>query len=265
MIISLNPFTLPIWIGGLLFMFNKKDRNFYLPIALSIAVSILLLAFAKSKAYYFYPAILTLLIFGSIWLEQKVLERKKWTIYPISILLSLSGIVLLPFSLSVLPLETFIKYADIKKEQGFYKIDYSEYYSQKTWPNTLSAIKSIYDSLPASEKKDCMIWGKHYSQAGAVNLLGGKYDLPKAFSYHGSFYLWTASKGKMPGTILAFTNGEANIDFFQDFFYSVVPVKKVCSLHAKESKHACQTIFICKEPKQNFEEMREKFSTRVFE
>lgn len=53
-----------------------------------------------------------------------------------------------------------------------------------------------------SKKQNCMIWGKHYGQAGAVNLLGSNFHLPKAFSYHGSFYSRTP-KGIMPNIIIA--------------------------------------------------------------
>ena len=82
LIISLNPLTAIIWIGGFIFMFNKKNREFYRPIAFPILLSIFVFAFSKSKAYYFYPVMITLLIFGSIWFEQKISAKRKWIIYP---------------------------------------------------------------------------------------------------------------------------------------------------------------------------------------
>ena len=266
LIITLNPITAIFWIAGFLFMFNKKDKAFYRPIAFTILISLLVFALSKSKAYYFYSAFITLLIFGSIWFEQLTSIKRKWMMYPAIALLVLSGIFMMPFGLAIMPGNAFIKYAHIKKTDGHYemKVDCQEYFSKQKWSNTLAALKQVYDSLPASEKTGCLIWGKHYSQAGAVELWRADYDLPKAFSYHGSFYLWAPS-GPMPATVIAFTNDEAQIDFFQSYFDIVIPVKRVFNPYAMFDKDLYQTIYICKNPKQNFDELKQIFKTRVFE
>lgn len=264
-IISLNPLTLFFWAGGLIYMFSTKNNFSYRPIALTIVISITLLALNKSKAYYFYPAMITLIIFGSIWFEQKILSKRQWILYPATALLVLSGIVLIPFGLAVLPLDTFIKFAGIQKKDNRYQIEYKEYYSKSKWEKTMDGLQTVYDSLSINERKDCLIWGKHYSQAGGVNLFRQNYDVPKAFSYHGSFYLWTPEKGELPKTIIAFSNGEAGIDFFQSFFNSVVAVKQIYNPYAHEDKDLWQTIYICKDPKLNFKQMRTEFKIRIFE
>ena len=68
--------------------------------------------------------------------------------------------------------------------------------------------------------------GKHYKQAGAVNLYGKKYNLPTAFSYHGSFYMW-APEGEMPETVIAFSEGNNRISFFNTYFENVELAKKI--------------------------------------
>ncbi len=261
-VVSLNPLTAPIWIGGLVFMFWKKENQ---PIAFSILISILFLAFSESKFYYFFPVGLTLLVFGGLWFEQKILTIKKWILYPVTFLLMVSGAVMIPFGLAILPLDPFIEFAGIEKEGDLTPVPYIEYYSKSKWDKTLSALKGVYDSLPQEEQKNSLIWGKHYSQAGAVNLFQKKYDLPHAFSYHGSFYLWAPENGEMPETILAYTNGEANIDFFQSFFETVIPAKKVFNPYADFEEDKWQTIYICKNPKQNFKELKQVFKNRIFE
>lgn len=265
LVISLNPITAIIWLGGLLYMFNGKDKILFRPLASCIVLSIFLLAVNKSKAYYFYPAIITLLIFGSIWFEEKVLNWRKWLLYPIVGLLALSGAVLIPFGLAILPLDSFIKFANLKEENGRVAVEYQEYYSQYKWKNTMDALQQVYDSLPSSEKKNALIWGKHYSQAGGVNLFRKDYNLPKAISYHGSFYLWVPSHGELPITIIGFSNGEAGIDFFQDFFNEVTAVKRVYNPYADFDKDLWQTIYICKRPKVNFAALKDEFTSRVFE
>lgn len=265
MVISLNPLTLFFWIGGLIYMFRTENSSIYRPIAFTIIISIALLTLNKSKAYYFYPAMITLMIFGSIWFEQKVLSKRKWILFPATFLLFLSGIVLIPYGLAILPLDIFIKFAGIENKGGRYEIDHQEYYSKSKWEKTMVGLKTVYDSLPPSERKDYLIWGKHYSQAGGVNLFRKSYGTPKAFSYHGSFYMWTPEKGELPNAVIAFSNGEAGIDFYQSFFNSVVAVKRIYNPYADDEKDLWQTIYVCKDPKLDFEELRTEFKTRIYE
>ena len=184
--------------------------------------------------------------------------------YPAIALLLASGCIMIPFGLAVMPLQSFINFAHLKKVDGHYEVHNQEYYAKQKSYNTLTALKTVYDSLPVQEQKDCMIWGKHYSQAGIVNLYKEKYGLPKAFSYHGSFYMW-APHGPMPETVIAYTNGEASINFFRTFFNNVTPVKQVFNPYADFDKDLWQTIYICKEPKQTFDDLKDAFSKRIFE
>ena len=264
-IISLNPITLCFWVGGMFFMLKKNIHNIYRPIALTIIISIAMLALNKSKPYYFYPAMITLIIFGSIWFEQRILAKRKWILFPATALLIVSGIVLIPFGLAVLPLDTFIKFAGIEKQENGYEIEYKEYYSKEKWEKTMVGLKTVYDSLPSNERINCLVWGKHYSQAGGVNLFRKVYGIPEAFSYHGSFYLWAPRIGELPATVIAFSNGEAGIGFFQPFFRSVVAVKKIFNPYADDEKDLWQTIYICQDPVMNFDQLRTEFKTRVFE
>ena len=75
------------------------------------------------------------------------------------------------------------------KNGGKYGIRYEDRYSKEKWKKTMIGLKSIFDNLSKSEQENCIIWRKHYKQAGAVNLFRKKYNLPTAFSYHGSFYI----------------------------------------------------------------------------
>lgn len=263
LIIDLNPLTLLLWLPGLFYMFMSKSLATYRPLVVCVAISILVLALAKGKHYYFFSDIIFLIIFGSIWFEQKVLAWQKWLLYPVSILFIATGLFLLPWGLMVLPLNNFIHVYRLDKRKSKFGIP-DEYYTESKWVKTMRALKAVHDSLPAQQKQGCLIWGKHYSQAGAVNLFGSVYGLPKAFSYHGSFYLW-APTGTIPETVIAFTNGEADVEFFKSFFGSVVAVKKVYNPYAGFEEDRYQTIFICTKPKQSFEGLHQIFKTRVFE
>ncbi|WP_312524539.1 hypothetical protein [Sphingobacterium multivorum] len=128
------------------------------------------------------------------------------------------------------------------------------------WETGMHELRSVYDSLPPNEKASCLIWGKHYSQEGAVELMKSTYGLPNAFCYHGSFYNW-APTGRMPQTAIAICYNDTSDDFFCPFFEKVVPVRKLYSPYASSEDWVLLTIYRCKKPKQDFNKMKDLFKS----
>ncbi|MDP3446045.1 MAG: hypothetical protein Q8T08_24555, partial [Ignavibacteria bacterium] len=145
---------------------------------------------------------------------------------------------------------------------GEFGVKYDEYYTQNKWKTTMQDLQSVFETLSNNEKQDCLIWGKHYAQAGAVDLFGESYNLPKAFSYHGSFYRWTP-KGTMPNTVIALSYQVGN--FFNPYFEEVTLVKSIYNPYADNDEELYQRIYICRKPKQDFGKMKELFKKRIFE
>src|SRR5215831_914604 len=62
-----NPIAFILMLPALVYMFvDKKNTNLYMPIACSILLQVLLLAYCKGKAYYFLPIVLTIFPFSGI-------------------------------------------------------------------------------------------------------------------------------------------------------------------------------------------------------
>ena len=269
LLIEINPIvSLLLFIPGLFYILTDKNKTLNIPIALTIFISISLLVYINGKAYYFYPLVLTIIPFGALFLE-KVIQRKKWTFYPVIFFMA-SGGILIPFGMPVLSLNSYIKYIypseKIEVKGGKYGIRFAEYYSEKKWEKTLADLKVVYDSLPQNEKTNTVIWGKHYSEAGIIKLMGNKYNLPDAFSLHGSFYIWAPNKGEMFETLIAYRKSRSEgKSFFEPYFETVTPVKTIYNPYAKEEDELYQTIFICKKPRQNFKELKILFRDRIFE
>lgn len=266
--LAVNPVVFILILPVLVFMFaDKKNKNLYRPLASSILLSVLFLVFSKGKAYYFFPVILTIFPFCGIFWERIILPKRKWLLYPLSFIL-LIGAVLIPFGMPVYSFHHYLnsvyKYSPKEIKNGKEVLPIQEYDAKKKWKETLTQLKIIYDSLPADEKNNCLIWGKHYSQAGAVELFRKEYGLPHAFSYHGSFYSWAPS-GNMPGTVIAFCYNDAGDHFFNSYFKEVIPIRKIYSDYASSEGWVVQTIFVCKKPKQSFDTMKEVFKKRIFE
>lgn len=168
-----------------------------------------------------------------------------------------------------MPVYSFNRYLDKiypfeKKEieGGKYVVKYDEYYTKEKWQTTMQELKSVYDSLPIDQRKNCFIWGKHYAQADAINLFGNQYNLPQSFSYHGSFYSWTPS-GQMPETVIALSYRVGN--FFEPYFGNITKIKSIYNPYSDNEEELYQYIYICKEPKQNFDKMKNIFEERIFE
>lgn len=265
LILAINPISLILVVPALLQLFKFYTTELYKPVVSSIVLSFLLLLFSNGKSYYFFPIVLTILPFGALFWEQSVIQKRNWVMYPIAILLFL-GALLIPFGMPVYSftemLNTIQKYEHQKVEGGKYAVRYDEYYSKEKWKTTMTELQIVYNSLPKNEKPNCLIWGKHYGQAGAENLLGKAYHLPKAFSYHGSFYSW-APNGAMPNTVIALSYQVG--DFFHPYFAEVTLVKTIYNPYADNEEELYQKIYICKKPKQHFEKMKELFKHRIFE
>ena len=58
------------------------------------------------------------------------------------------------------------------------------------WPELVALVAEIYEGLPEDEKSGCVILCGDYGNAGAVDLFGQKYGLPRAISTHNAYHLW---------------------------------------------------------------------------
>jgi hypothetical protein len=265
LLISVNPLmTLLIIIPAFIYFFKRANQK-NLPLTVSILLSAVFLSLSNGKAYYFYPIILTILPFGALFWEQMVFSKKRWLRYPVAFLL-VAGIILIPFGMPVYSFDKYLdrvyKYEEKEIEGGKYAVRYDEYYTKEKWEKTMQLLKTVCDSLPEKEKEHTLIWGKHYGQAGAVNLIGKDYHLPKAFSYHGSFYTWTPN-GEMPNTVIALSYRVG--DFFNPYFGEVILLREIYNPYADTEEELYQRIYLCKKPRQNFTEMKELFRHRIFE
>lgn len=89
-----------------------------------------------------------------------------------------------------------------------------------------------------------------------------RYDLPKAYSLHGSFYNWVP-KGDMPETTICL--GYNVGDFFNEYFDEVTIVKTIYNPYSENEEELYQHIYLCKKPKQSYDELKTLFKDRVFE
>ncbi|MCP4153208.1 MAG: glycosyltransferase family 39 protein [bacterium] len=255
LILSLNPVTLPLWLGGVVFLFaaGAKDsqtgkEQSYRSLGIMLAVFFAVYLAHTPKVYYVFPVMVLAMAAGAVaW--ERVARRfggKKLQI-AILVLMILSGTVLMPLAVPILPIGDLIPYSraigllqEVKMQRNENENIPVYFVSRFGWKELVKEVARVYDTLPQQERKACMIYGSWYGIAGAVNFYGPEYGLPNAVSSRNNYWLW--GPGDTEGEIVLAV-GESR-DRLKEIFNSVEK--------AGESNHPYTynyTIYICRDPK----------------
>ncbi len=207
-----NPVTLPVWLAGLIFSLFSKRAGPVRPLAFAyLAIFGLLIWNGHSKPEYLSPAYAFLFAAGGVALEA--LFSWKWLgwMKPISIGGLGVGIILAPIVLPVLPVTTYIAYADLLnirpmtaegKQLGQLPQFYADMFG---WEEKAAAVSKVYHQLPAPEQLKCAIFAGNYGRCGAIDYWGKKYGLPPAIGNHNNYWLW--GPGEYSGDLMIVLGG----------------------------------------------------------
>jgi 4-amino-4-deoxy-L-arabinose transferase-like glycosyltransferase len=210
---SMNYFTLPIWIAGIAWYFSKKGSQFRVLGWIYLFTFLLLIASKKSRSGYLAPAYVLLFAAGAVYIESWI-RRFNWNwIRPAYALLLLIGMVWrLPFSVAVLPVESYIRYAKLmgvapstaeRKELAELPQFYADMHG---WKDMVSTVARVCDRLSPEEKRNSVVFAQNYGEAGAVSFLGRKYDLPPVISGHNNYWIW--GPGDRSGDVVIVLGGD---------------------------------------------------------
>jgi 4-amino-4-deoxy-L-arabinose transferase-like glycosyltransferase len=192
-VMMVNPFSLPLWLAGLSFFFYEasgKRRLFFWSYAFLVVIFVLL----RAKVYYIAPIYPLLFAGGACALERRLMRNPLRVSYALA--LFMSGMLILPNAVPVLPLHTFLAYQrfmdlrSLKEENLATGAVPQQYADTLGWDDLVAQIAFSYNTLPPAQRARTAIWTENYGEAAAVDLLGEKYALPKAISGHNSYYLW---------------------------------------------------------------------------
>ena len=198
--LQMNPLMLLAWLPGLIyFLVAKPARPFRILPVIYFAVFAILAVNGSSKAEYLGPMFPMLFALGAVAAERFILWLGwRWLKPTLLALLLLSGIVLAPMTLAVLPVERYIAYAQAlgmapstpeRKELAKLPQFYADMFG---WEKMTAAVAAAYGTLAPAEKAKCAILANNYGEAGAIDFFGPRYGLPKAICGHNSYWLWGA-------------------------------------------------------------------------
>ncbi len=196
----MNPATLPVWLAGLWFLFAGRGRRFrVLGWAYLLLLGVMVVLHAKD--YYLAPIYPMLFAAGGAafegWTSALARARARLGVQ-VALLLSVMvpGAVIAPLALPILEPAAYVAYqqrlgvAPEKTEVAHEGPLPQLWGDQFGWPELVSEIARIYNSLPPDERARTGIFASNYGEAGAINLFGPALGLPPAICAHQTHSMW---------------------------------------------------------------------------
>jgi 4-amino-4-deoxy-L-arabinose transferase-like glycosyltransferase len=182
----------PLALAGLYFLLVAQSGKRFRMVGWMFVVTILLFTLAKGRWYYMGPAYPMLYAAGAVWGEEWLagMQRARavtirWVVWA-TLLFEVAFTT--AFWLPSAPMNS--RWWRINNElQG----DFRE---QLGWRELVEEVAKIRDSLSPDERAHLGIIGTNYGEAGAINLYGPEYGLPRAISGINSF--WYRGYGDPP-------------------------------------------------------------------
>lgn len=197
-LLYLHPLNAPVWIAGLLWLFRGERGKPYRILGWTYLTVLILLVLADSKIYYLAPAYPAILAAGGVAIARYVERGQRTWLRPVTVgALGVGGALFAPVALPVLDIESTDRYIDAVSFGALgnvYEIT-GDLHGQFGWQTRIERVAEIYESLPADERADAVIFAPNYGLAGMVDYLGKDYGLPNAISGHMTYYLWGPGDG----------------------------------------------------------------------
>jgi dolichyl-phosphate-mannose-protein mannosyltransferase len=192
-IIDMHPILLPVWLAGLAWFL--RDLRWRV-LGLTFAVFFVLMEVAHAKNYYVFPMYPMVFAGGAVVVERWLANRAAWTRVTVIAVIVLAALPAIPMVTWMLPPERLLAYQNAigfkpsKAEVHLESLLPQPVADQFGWPEMVSEVAAIYNSLPADERARTGIWAGNYGEAGAINEFGPRYGLPTAWSRHQNHWYW---------------------------------------------------------------------------
>ncbi len=254
------PLTAFVWLAGLWYLLVDKSGKRFRTLSIAYMVTLALMILLKAKSYYLAPIYPMLLAAGGVFWEnlKARLRFGKVVRYAFPTLLVIGGLIGLPMTMPVLPVEKFIAYQNAlgitptKTEVGHEGVLPQHFGDQFGWEEMTAKVAEVYHSLPPNEREKAAIFANNYGEAGAIDLFGERYGLPKAISSHQSYYLW--GHGNYDGSVIIILGDEK--EDAEEFCQSVEERTRVGEPLAMREENF--NILICRGLKEPFPELWKK-------
>lgn len=251
----MHPILFPLWAGGLGWLLFAREGRRYRVLAWTFVVTLATFILLKAKYYYVVPIYPMLFAAGAIGFERVTSFRLRWSRAAYAGLVVISGALLAPMALPILPVETFPRY---QKAIGLQPPEFEHqqngplpqwFADEFGWPEMVEQVARVYNSLPPEERAHTAIFSNGWGEAAAVDFYGPKYGLPPAISRHNSYWMWGPRDYDGSTMIVLRSDGRGDREHFQ----TVEAAGRVEHPYSRRDEYF--TIWLCRGPKFNLQEV----------
>ena len=194
---NMNPFTFLVSLPGLAWcLLDREGKRFRaLGVAL-LTVFAILLANAHTKSEYIAAAYPAMFACGGVALERLQRRWRRVVVPATGGVLALTGVLLAPFAMPVLPVGSFTRYARAlgaaptsleHQKMGELEQLFADMHG---WEDLARDVSGAYLTIPEAERKTTVAFVNNYGEAGALELFARRYPLPRVICNHNSYWLW---------------------------------------------------------------------------
>jgi 4-amino-4-deoxy-L-arabinose transferase-like glycosyltransferase len=251
----MNPLLLPLWFIGLYRLFRRFQGVSYGFLGILFLATLTVGFLAHAPTRMMVELFIPLVAAGAVFLEEKLSGAgwRKAAKAVVSTYALAAGLSIVPVVLPVLPVQFAAKYTSRAKpllekvrESNWNTEEYSIALTGRLgWDKMVQTVADVYNGLPPEERAVAGIYAEWYSGAGAIDVLGSYYGLPRAVSGHLTNYLW--GPGDYSWDVMIVVTGSAGnkmAAFFEECKLEA-RVPSTSNPHMAGNDH----IYICRKPK----------------
>jgi Dolichyl-phosphate-mannose-protein mannosyltransferase len=195
-VLIMNPATLPLWLGGLIWLFVSRDGRRYCVIAVAYLITLAEFIVMHGKHYYLAPAYPMLFAAGGVGIERLLSVRCQWLKPALLAAMIAVAALLAPTVVPILSPEKLVAYMkSIHFEPPRTETSHTAalpqlFADQFGWEEMVGSVAHVYQHLQPEDRKRAAIFCQNYGEAGAIDFFGPRFGLPPTISGHQNYFLW---------------------------------------------------------------------------
>jgi 4-amino-4-deoxy-L-arabinose transferase-like glycosyltransferase len=251
-LVYMNPFFLPLWIAGLYRIFRRLNGVNYGFLGILFLVTLVLQFELHATVRMLGALFIPLIAAGAVFVEETLagIRWEKGAKVAGTAYLLITGIYIVPMSLPILPMDTFLVYSQPAKPlyqslrefnggMSYYPVFLA---GRMGWDELAQGVATVYNQLPAEERAVAGIYAGWYMEAGAIDVLGPQYGLPHAVSGSLTYYLWGPGYSWDVMIIIGGVTNPLAMFFDSCEMRATIPQEY-------NSQHGYTRIYVCRQPK----------------
>jgi 4-amino-4-deoxy-L-arabinose transferase-like glycosyltransferase len=230
-----------VWAAGLPFLW-RSGRPLWRALAWAYGLLFVLFALTTgAKIYYLAGAYIYLLAAGAVAIDGWLAARRG-RLRDLMLVTAVSTAVALPLVLPVLPAADIGWTYNVNQALG----------ETVGWPQLVRTVRTVWRSLPPSQRASAVIFTADYGEAGAINELGGRMGLPDAVSGHNTYWWWGPGNPRA-GTVVAVAPGPVDVTgyaaYLRQFFTSVRVAAMLSNPYGLHNQEWDGHVYVCTGPR----------------